>query len=675
MRVSIDWLRDYVEISLSPEELADRLTRAGLETESIERIGDDVVLELETTSNRPDHLGHLGVAREVAWICRVPLRTPDDGLGTVPTAAGKSLSEWVRLHVEDRVRCPRYIARLAIDVRIEESPAWLKRRLETIGLRPVNNVVDLSNYVLHEWGQPLHTFDHELLEGGMILVRRAAQGEAITAINGREYLLDREDLVIADQGKPVAVAGIMGGVDSEVCATTRCILLESAWFDPVSIRRSSRRLALASDSSYRFERRVDPEGVESASRRFCHLLQKICGATILEGALDELEPSLLEEARRVVPVRPARASHLLGVEIGAEEISSGLGALGFERIGGEGGRLDFRTPSYRGDVSREVDLIEEVARVHGFEEIPEDNLTVFPAPRSSRERLVEGVRAWMVGAGYHEALTFSFAREDDHSAIEAWWCEAAPYEIRNPMRNDERLLRRSLLPGLLRALRGNRLGGVGEVRLFEVSRVYHRLLGGERPQEALHLAWVAAVPGFEFRDVRGVADGILDYLRVPAIPWSPLAAPCGLAPGRAAALEQGGGRLGLAGAIELKGVTELSWCGEISLDPLLDLGIETRVYQEFSRLPGIRRDLNVVVGEELLWSEIEEELRAAGLEDLVRIDFTDLYQGKQVPDGKKSVTCSLLFKSDDRTLTNAEADERTERALTRLAERFGARLR
>ena len=272
MKVTIDWLRDYVDFDLAPEALADRLTQAGLETEGIETVGSETVIELETTSNRPDHLGALGVAREIGWICDAPLRIPESSYDTIEAFDGKSIAEWVTLDVQDQSRCPRYIARLAVDVKVGPSSPWLASRIEAIGLRPVNNVVDLSNYVLFEYGQPLHAFDFEKIGAQTIIVRRASQGEEFTAINGRNYLLDLEDLVIADGDRPVALAGVMGGLDSEVSDSTTQILLESAWFDAVPVRRTSRRLTLSSDSSYRFERGVDPAGVLPASAFAANLI-------------------------------------------------------------------------------------------------------------------------------------------------------------------------------------------------------------------------------------------------------------------------------------------------------------------------------------------------------------------------------------------------------------------
>lgn len=672
MKISLKWLREYVDFDLPADELASRLTQAGLETEGIETVGDDTVIELETTSNRPDHLGHIGVAREVSWICDSPLRLPSLQFQTVDQCDGKSLSEMMHLHVEETDLCPRYTARLAFDARVEPSPAWMQERLEAIGLRPVNNLVDITNYVLFEWGQPLHAFDYDRLEGDSLLVRRASLGEKLTAINDKSYELTREDLVIADGARPIALAGLMGGLETEVTDATRRVLLESAWFDPVTVRTTSRKLVLASDSSYRFERRVDPQGVEWASRRFCQLLQELVGAQVLTGSLEQTRVGFLEASQPQLELRPSRVAQVLGVDIPAPEIRQGLAALGFESLGSSGNAEKFKAPSYRGDVTREIDLVEEVARVYGYDSIPEGELTVLPAPETEGDRLTEGVKTLLTGCGYREALTFSFVEAGEFKALEDWWSAADSYEVRNPMRSPERFLRRSLLPNLLDSLRTNRNRGVEQAALFELSNVFHRQPGATHPRQAQHLAWVCLAPSLDLRDMRGIADNVFRYLDVESPHWVPLAEGLGVRQG--AGMEENGRPSGLLGCLQMDHVHEPVWCGELDLGPYLEQS-QPRSYQDFSRLPAIRRDLNLVFDEAVSWNQVERDLRELQLPDLIAIDFVDLYRGKQVPAGKKSLTFSLLFRSDERTLTHDEADERSQQAVGRLADRFAAALR
>jgi len=680
VKTTIEWLRELVDFDLSPEELAERLTLAGLETEGIETREGETVLELETTSNRPDHLGAIGIAREISWICDSPLRAPETSYPTIASHRGKRLADLVHVEVHDRERCPRYIARLAVDVAVGPSAPWLRRRIEAIGLRSVNNVVDLSNYVLFEMGQPLHAFDFERISGGTIIVRRAALSESLTAIHGRELPLDREDLVIADAERAVALAGIMGGLESEVGESTTQILLESAWFEPVPVRRTSRRLALASDSSYRFERRVDPLAVDIASRRFLSLLARETGAAILEGEVEVCDPGLIANARRFVPLRPARVRQLLGVEIPAEELRAGLVRLGFEeRSGGppsaRAERLEFLVPSFRADVTREIDLIEEAARVHGLDRIPEGDLSVMPVAERPEARHLDRIARLLIGAGYHDALTFAFTTEED-SAIEEWWSAPAPFEVRNPVRSAERRLRRSLLPRLWQAVRGNRLHGVEEARLFELARVFHRRPGSAAPLEREHIAWCASAAGEDYRSARGVADAVLALLGVEGASWTPLDGGAGgLAPGRAAQLHIGGERVGLVGAAQLDGVPGEVWGGELHLGPLLAIARGEVAFREFSRQPGVRRDLNVVVGEALTWRELAEAVRTLSLAHLRELAFGDIYRGKQVPAGRKSVLFSLFFQAEERSLTGEEVDAEVDRLVRHLGSSFGGELR
>ncbi len=676
MKISLDWLRDYVAIDLSPGELAERLTRAGLAVEAIAPAGSDVVLDVETTSNRPDHLGHIGVAREVAWICGVPLRLPADDFPGAARIDGRALEAWTRVRIEDLARCSRYVARVAFGARVGPAPDWVRRRLEAIGVRPINSVVDLTNYVLFEWGQPLHAFDYDRLEGGEIVVRRARPRETMTAINERSYELSADDLVIADARRPVALAGIMGARDSEVGEGTRRVLLESAWFEPIAIRRSARRLALASDASYRFERGVDPGGVELASRRYCHLLARWTGATILGGAVEVAKDGFVAAARRRIRVTPAKVAQVLGVTITAQRISGGLAGMGFEveAVDPEGVRV--RTPSYRADVEREIDLVEEVARFHGLDAIPETVLGTFPVAANPERAAVERIKTWMVAAGYHEALTLSFVEEGEFRALERLWSSAPPFEVRNPIRAPERFLRRSLLPNLLAAVRLNRQRGVLRVRLFEVARVFPREPGRKAPAESIHLAWVDFCGERGLREARGIAEGVLRSIGAATPEWTVECAP-ELFPGGDGASFRAGDRLaGVAGAVAIDGVPGPVWCGEIALDTdLARGGDERRIYREISRQPGIRRDVNMMFAEEVLWRDIVREVRALDLADLEGVDFVDLYRGKQVEAGKKSVTFALRFRSEARSLRHEEAEDSVRRTIDQLARRFGAVLR
>ena len=390
MKVSVDWLRDHVDFDLKIDDLSHLLTMCGLNCEGIEEHGDDHVLELEVTSNRPDHLGHRGVARELSCLLKVPLKPLTLDFETVDsTESGLSLDEVASIVIDDEERCGRYTARVAEGLKIDSSPKWLCKRLEAIGLRPINLIVDLTNYVLMDLGQPLHAFDLDRLEGGEVVIRRAQRMEKFAAIDGSEHELDIEDLVIADQSGAAALAGVMGGSRTEVQQGTQRILLESAWFEPVPVRTTSRRLILASDSSYRFERRVDVEACEVASRRFMHLLAKETDCTILTGCLEVVRDGLLDPPKSV-KVRPDRACDLLGDAIPQGEITSILEALGF-RSEGSGDEGPWCPPTWRVDCTREADLIEEIGRIRGLDQMEDRRMEVRAVPENARSEKIERI--------------------------------------------------------------------------------------------------------------------------------------------------------------------------------------------------------------------------------------------------------------------------------------------
>ena len=685
MKVSLDWLREHVDIDQPVEDVAHRLTMCGLNCEAIEVHGDDHVFELEVTSNRPDHLGHRGVARELACLLNRPLKPLQTDYPEIEKdSTGKGLSEITSIEVDDDDRCGRYTARVALDVDVSESPQWLRKRLESIGLRSINLVVDLTNYVLMDLGQPLHAFDLDRLDGEELIIRRASYGENFAAIDGTQHTLDTDDLVIADASRAVAVAGVMGGAETEVGSTTRRILLESAWFDPVPVRSTSRRLGLASDSSYRFERRVDIDAADTASRRFFHLLCRETDCKVLSGCWEAMRDGFLDPPAEV-PIRLDRTELILGEAVPAAELNRVLSALGFHHTGGDDARSLWVPPTWRADCTREIDLIEEVGRIHGLDRVPDRQMAVRVVPEDRDAGLVERVKALLEGTGHHESLTFSFGSEGDHRELEEWWCLGDPWVVRNPVRTNEGVLRRSLLPGLLSCVRGNRLHGVESVRLFEVARVFHRRDGVDRPVEKIHLAWVhsnadGSRPSEAYRQVRGIADAVLELLRLgtesrSASTWNPVSTSCGLAGGSCAALDFFSERLGLVGAAPLDGVTGETWCGELDLGTLIGHSEVKHRYREFSRHPGVRRDLNIVVEESVLWRDIACEVDAAEMGNYEGLTFLDVYRGKQVTQGQKSVTFSVAFRAPDRSMTHEEVDEAIEDLMQRLSGRFQARLR
>ena len=685
MKVSLKWLQDHVKVDLPVEDVAYRLTMCGLNCEAIEKHGDDHVFELEVASNRPDHLGHRGVARELACLLGIDLKPLNLDYPVVDKdPQGRSLDEVATVVVDDEDRCGRYTVRVAVALEPVVSPPWLQKRLLAVGLRSINLVVDLTNYVLMDLGQPLHAFDLDLLIGEEIVVRRALHGEKFEAIDGSQHELDSEDLVIADSTRAVALAGVMGGTQTEVSGTTHRILLESAWFDPVPIRETSRRLLLNSDSSYRFERRVDVDGADIASRRFFHLLCKETKTQVLSGCLETVRDGLMKSSPPIT-VRPQRTELILGVAIPEPEMAKMLSGLGFKHEATDSSTGTWTAPSWRADCTREIDLIEEIGRIYGLDQVPDRQMEVRTVPEDEQAQLVERVKSLLEGTGHHESLTFSFGSAEEFVEIEDWWCVGEPWVVRNPVRSNEGILRRSILPGLLSCVRGNRVHGVESVRLFEVARVFHRREGVDRPIEKIHLAWVHSIfeglSGTEaYREVRGVADAVLDLLRIDkdlrsSVTWNPVPEDSSMIPGSTAALHISTDRLGIVGAVKLDGVTGETWCGELDLGSLIDHASVEQRFEEFSRQPGVRRDLNIVIADEILWRDISSEVEAAELNNLEDPTFVDMYRGKQVPTGHKSVTFNLTFRAGDRTLTHDEVDETVQELIERLQDRLQAKLR
>ena len=680
MRTTYNWLREYCPCELPVEELAHRLSMSGCLIEELEPAGDDTVMVAEITANRPDLLGMIGIAREVSALTGVPLRLPqvafECGAETVASAAS--------VEVRDPDLCPRYTARLVRDLRVGPSPDWLKARLEAVGVRPINNVVDVTNYVLFECGQPLHAFDFARLRGGKIIVRRAEDGECMMSIDETKCKLDTTMLVIADVDRSVAVAGIMGGLVTEISAATTDVLLESAQFENTNIRRTSRALGLASDSSYRFERGVDPVQTEWASRRAARLLQQVAGGTICEGVVDVwAEPY----RTRTVALRPERMARVLGTPVPEDEARAILERLGFElQPETADGRIVVSVPPFRGqDVTREIDLIEEVIRIHGYDKIPEKGtLPITVGVARPAERVESLVRNTLVGLGFHEALTNTFCGEATARLISPWTDEEAVV-VQNTVRRDENRLRVSLLPGLLTAKQTNVAHGVAQSPLFEISRVFlpkPLRTSGEPSRDDVLPEERQVVGILDEGDLLQLKGALARLLEAAGIETPASFEPAGTAffeEGLSAKITLGGEPFGVIGQVS-RAVTDRydlprSPCmAEVDFDLTVRKAVLNRPYSRIPAYPAAVRDLSVIVAEAVPWARIEESLRALEILILERIEFFDLFRGKQVPAGKKSIALSLTFRATDRTLTSAEVEEARQACIGALRE-IGAELR
>jgi phenylalanyl-tRNA synthetase beta chain len=670
MIVSWNWLTDYLRLDMSVEAMTERLALSGLNLEGIDDVGGDIAIDLEVTSNRPDCLGHIGVAREIGVLFDRPMCVPDPR----PATSGAPVETRTGMTVEEPELCPRFTARVVSGVRIGESPWWMRKRLETIGVRPISNIVDVTNYVMFECGQPLHAYDLDRLSEKRLVVRRARAGEKLTAINNKVYELSPDMLAIADAERPVGLAGVMGGLETEIGPATSNVLIEAAQFDAMSVRRTSRALGLFSPSSFRFERPLDPEGTEWASRRCAELVLRVAGG--------RLHPGVIDVGRRT-PERPPIALRLdqidriLGIEIDRPTVARILRALGLEPTGEDAGSLRYRPPTWRSDLEREIDLIEEVARIHGYEHIPEDRVVPLAStPRGRRERAEGAIRDALTGFGLDEALTYSLV-EERLSAPVAPGPALPPLRVEHSSRRRESALRQSLVPSLLAARRHNEAHGQSDADLFEIANVYIPRPEGGLPDEPTRLAIVA---GRDFRGLKGIVEGLLDRLHVAApLSARPAEIPT-LARGRAAELLVGEAHLGYLGEVDPARLEELELreaCSatELELDVLLKEAELVAQYRTMPPFPGVVRDLSLVVARDLPWGELCEVVVGAAGPTLESVDYLDTFLGGNLPEDRQSVHFSMAFRHPERTLTGEEVEAAIRSIVGACEARFQARLR
>ncbi|MHB8957605.1 MAG: phenylalanine--tRNA ligase subunit beta [Pirellulaceae bacterium] len=670
MIVSWNWLQEYVSLKIDPAEIAARLAMAGLNHESTERIGEDLAIDLEVTSNRPDCLGHLGIAREISVLCSQPLRIPDPQ----PPTGGPDVGRITKVSITCPDLCTRYTARVIRGVKIGPSPAWLANRLQSIGMAVINNVVDISNYVMMECGQPLHVFDLQRLGGPEIIVREAWPQEQFPAIDHRIYPLAPGMCVIADAQRAVALAGVMGGLESEVHDATTDLLIESAEFSPLSIRTTARKLGLHSPSSYRFERGVDPVGVEWASRRCCQLIVELAGGQLAPGILDVGAPFV---RRAAITLRLSQLPRILGIEIPGSEVERILTALGNERMSdAHDESLLFLPPSWRRDLTREIDLIEEVGRIYGYDQIPEDvGVPMAASHRTHEDRVLERVRQGLTAAGFDEALTASVVPRAWCDALSPW-SSAQPLTASTPMLKGADTLRMSLIPSLLEARRLNESVANDPIELFESARIYLAESSG-LPREQWTLA---ATSSGDFHQLKGAVETLLELLHVTApLTVGECALPL-LDPARQGRLELEGRLLGYLGEVNAQGLKQFGLRApttvlELDLGVLADVAVLVPQQQALSDFPAIARDLNLVVDESIQWADLAATIRAAAGPLLEVLRFQEVYRDKE-KDGadKKRLLFSITLRSSERTLTSEEADALRDQVVAAARENHQAML-
>jgi phenylalanyl-tRNA synthetase beta chain len=668
MKVLLSWLRDYVDIEHSAQEVAEILSNLGFPYEGIEQLAGDAVIDVEVTSNRGDCLGLIGIARELAAATGKELKLP-----TVELAeSSKPASEFASVEILEPALCSRYTARVIEGVKVGPTPDWMRKRLEAIGMRSVNNVVDATNYAMMETGQPPHAFDYKKLFGGKIIVRKAEAGEQIISIDGSKCEMTTDMLVIADAKYPVAVAGVMGGLDTEVSDATTTVLLEDAFFSPVSVRMTSRNLALPSEAAFRFCRIVDIENIDWASRRTAQLIIQVSGGKAAKGVVDAYPG---KPKPKQATLRLGRLKKLLGIEVPADEATKILARLGFEPKR-SGDQLICAVPSWRNDIYREADLIEEIARVYGYGKVPAENkITIEVAPVDTRQKTIDAIGTYLTGCGFYETVTISFIDSRD-AELFAQTDNKQHLSVKDVTRTGTNLLRQSVLPSLFGVIKTNHNVGNIPCRIFEIADTYIPTEKGKLPLEKTRLAIAC---DSDLRDIRGVIEGLLKNI---AGETTVKLEPCEIGWAQAGLkITAGNATIGIIGMATQQVLDKFDFkhtdvCGaELDIEQLIKLKAVSSKVRPLPQFPAIRRDLSLVVQEEVPWADIESAVQRKAPAELEELQFVDIFRGKGIPEGKKSVTLSLSFRDADGTLTHEAVDGFEKTILNELTAYVGAVLR
>jgi phenylalanyl-tRNA synthetase beta chain len=682
VKISYNWLGELVTLTLNPKELAERLTMAGLAVEGVERVRDDHILDFDLTSNRPDALSHLGIAREAALVCGSAL-TPQS---TAMNEADEGVESAAAVEILDPDLCPRYAARVVRGVKVAPSPKWLADRLESIGQRPVNNIADITNYVMFEMNQPTHAFDLDLLHGHRIIVRRPRAGEQITTLDGVARELSSEMLAIADTDRAVAIAGVMGGADTEISEQTTDVLIESAYFNPASIRHTARVLGMDTEASYRFARGADYGAQVRAADRVARMIVEIAGGQALKDAID-VYPARI--SRDPISVREARIERLTGLKVTIEKAAEILRKLEFDvELNSSEKCLSAVAPSFRVDISREEDLVEEVARHVGYDLVD----VTLPAwsgagnyPSGDKQR--RSVRRALTGLGFDEAYSFSFVNGERDELFRRSDRPAAI--LSNPIDVNQSEMRASLMTGLLDAVQHNFNQGSRDVKLFEIGRVFEAVGLDARPleREVLGIAMTGAVFPDDWRgskqlevyDVKGAVEVVMSALNISAFTIHRACVEY-LHPGQSAVLAHDGEEIVRFGRLHprvasLYKFRQPVFIGELEFEKLLALPADRVRYSALARFPAVSRDVSALVPDTVMWGEIEKAVRDLGILEIVSVRVFDTYKSKEMPEGFHSLAFRVIYRGEGRTLTDAEVAGMHERVRALLEDRFSAQLR
>jgi len=693
MKVVYNWLKEFAELKATPDDLRARLSLAGIAVDSVEESAAGPVLDAEITANRPDCLGHYGMAREAAAIYRLSLKPVHPKL----KESAEKVTDATRVEIETPELCGRFTARIMRGVKVQPSPDWLRQRLEAIDQKSINNVVDVTNYVMFELGQPMHAYDLDKLNEGRIVVRRSQPGEKLRTLDGAERTLAKDMCVIADATRAVGIGGVMGGADTEISFATRNILLEAAWFDPISVRRTAKALGLRTEASYRFERGADPEMAELASRRAAELIQQIAGGEILAGVVD-IYPR--REPEKKIELQRKELLRVMGADVPDRDIEEILSALGFHPVRvdanrGSDGSLaaawECRQVSWRRDVTRGIDLVEEVARHYGYDKFPP---RLPPAKRPARrlphaeaqDRLIE--RA--IALGYEEIVEIPIVDTQRNEIFRP--PNLVPAVIANPLAEDAAVMRSTGVVSMVRAIEWNLNHGQRDLRLFEIGKSYELRDGQPVETSVLTLGATGlarektiheAAREYGFADLKGDLDRIGEL--AGGFAWQ-AGGPEWLAGSRATQISLASGKseaLGFAGQLARRTAEQLKlrqdvYVAEWKLEPFLVAIESARAALRFvllPRYPAVERDFSLVLADGVTFAQVSGAIRALGIAELQTVEAADLFRGGQVPAGKFSLMIRAKFQSARATLTDAQLADFTSRIVTALEQKLGATLR
>jgi len=649
---------------------------------------DDDVLEIELTPNRPDCLSVVGVAREIAAKKKRKLRIPEPS----PTEEGPPAEEISSVEILDPDACPRYVARILEGIRIQPSPFWLRNRLTLAGVRPINNIVDVTNYVMLELGQPLHAFDLDRLEEHRIVVRRASRGETLKTLDGETRKLDPQDLLICDGKRPVALAGVMGGMDSEITPETSRVLLESAFFEPRGIRRTAKRLGLSTEASHRFEREIDREGPPRAANRAMEMMLGLTGGRLLPGILDAYP---LPHEPTTIRCHVSRVNQLLGTSIDSGEMIRLLDSLEIRAKEVDPDTFEATPPSFRPDITQEEDLVEEVARLFGYDAIPTElpRAPVVVALLDNERRAEDRARDVMVGMGFHEVIHYSFLSRDRlhliHDSLEN--SLGTPIALRNPLSEAQAVLRTTLLSSLLDTVSNNLRRNNRDLKLFELRKVFVATTDSSLPKEKKMLTavmtgqrypslWNQPEDPSDIFDLKGALEVLFGAFGMDQFQWNPSEKNSSLHPGCSGDILNNTTKIGHAGKLHpsLQDAFDLEqevYLFEVEFDPFVSALDTSMAYEPFPRNPSVQRDIALVLDEALSCGQVLAKMRELADPRVTRMELFDLYRGPPIPEGKKSMAFRITYQDRERTLTDEEVNKLQETFLSELLPGVEAALR